>query len=168
MDSRDKLRQFRRDEEAAHAVRLANTPREIGAELIIPGLGLRRLQLVYVPSSDPGYAWGIRDPRGSLHLYQSEAICAGRQLQAKGYSQLDTPGDRLKEYPDTAWSVQLPIGPTRSNLGGLDGETWQLALCGDLHSRVRLEWWSKPPEQWQPLTALAAAMNEAFLRLSPA
>jgi hypothetical protein len=70
--------------------------------------------------------------------------------------------DGLRSFFDRLTSLTLPIAPDLSNMSGLDGETTQLALLGDLHSHVRFEWWSEYPPAWKPLVEIANEMLRAF------
>ncbi|MDG3002396.1 hypothetical protein [Paludisphaera mucosa] len=142
--------------------------RDFVEDVLVPGIGVRRLQVVLVPSFEQGFAWDVRVLGVTWRLFRSEISnedYSGPKLS--GYEELDASGDMLREYFDKLRTLTLPIGPLLNDMGGLDGTDYHLALFGDLQSEVRLRWWTESPPQWSPLVAIADDMIETFLRLRP-
>jgi hypothetical protein len=148
-------------------------PRELIEDVTFPGIGIRRVQLVFAPSFEPGFAWDIRvfgDEewwlfRSRLTELTEETVFEPTRLL--GYEQLDESGETLRAYFDRLQSLTLPIGPLFNGMSGIDGTSFHLALFGDQHSQVRFQWWSKPPPQWAPLIGVANEMIEGFVKLQP-
>jgi hypothetical protein len=83
-------------------------------------------------------------------------------LRVQGYEPVTFPSERLRGFFDRLVALSVPITPHLNNMGGLDGTVTQLTLFGDLHSRVKFQWWSDPPPGWAPLVRVAKEMIEAF------
>jgi hypothetical protein len=143
--------------------------RDLLKDVTRQGIGIRRLQLVFAPSFEPGFAWDIRLLGSVWRLFRSEVSDEdySELMRLTGYEELDAEDDMLRGYVDRLRALTLPIGPMLNDLGGLDGTSYHLALFGDLHSEVRFQWWSDSPPQWAPLVEIANEMIEAFLRLRP-
>ena len=158
-----KARQYQKQSEEAEAWHIARfEPRQIETDVDVPGIGLRRVQLVYAPSFDPGYSWDIRQLVDSFRLYRSHVSVADRDYVLKGYRQLDIPSDVLKQYFADLKSLTLSVEPVLNGMMGLDGPSYQLAIFGDMSSSVRFTWWSNPPSQWRRMADIAEYMIETF------
>jgi hypothetical protein len=151
-----------------------NTPRDLMEERVsIPGIGIRRVQVIFAPSFELGFAWDIRVfGDAEWRLFRSKIVEVteenlGEPTRIVGYEQLDISGDTLRGYFDRLMSLRLPIGPLLNGMSGLDGTSFHLALFGDMHSEIRFGWWSEPPPQWGPLIGVANEMIEGFLKLQP-
>lgn len=163
MGNRNRSRELRRQWEWEEAWRQARTePRPLTDDVRIPGIGSRRLQLVYLPPFSPGRSWDVRQPHGTWTLYASTVQTRGRDWNLVGYTPLEMGPERLAAFVRRAMALSMPVAPLLNGMAGLDGEIFQLALFGDLHSEVRFQWWSDPPPQWAPMVSLAAEMIEAF------
>lgn len=163
-------REYRKQEEHRVAWDQARTaPRDFVEDVFVPGIGARRLQVVFAPSFEQGFAWEVRILGSTWSLFRSAVSNDGPSGLAKltGYEELDCSEDLLKGYIEKLWALTLPIGPLRNNMGGADGTSYHLALFGDLLSEVRFQWWSESPPQWEPLVVTANDMIETFLRLQP-
>jgi hypothetical protein len=149
------------------------TPRDLLERVSIPGIGIRRVQVVITPAfGQPGFSWDVRVLGSDWRVFRSKfwvvtAESVHERDRLLGYEELDAEGDTLRTYFDRLRSLTLPIGPVFNGMGGLDGTSFHLALFGDLHSEVRFKWWSDPPPQWEPLIEIANEMIEAFLKLQP-
>jgi hypothetical protein len=143
--------------------RVKTEPRTLESEVRIPSaIGVRRLQVAHLPSFDPGSAWDVRELNGRWTLYGSSVIVTGTEHRLVGYQLLEIDGAKLSAFVDQARGLSLPVGPLINGMGGCDGTVYHLALFGDMFSEVRFQWWSDPPPQWRPLTALADKMIEVF------
>jgi hypothetical protein len=80
-----------------------------------------------------------------------------------GYDRVPFESERLREFFLRASALALPLGPDLSGDGGADGSVYQLGMFGDLHSEIRVQWWSEPPGHWRPLATMVAEMIHAFL-----
>jgi hypothetical protein len=132
------------------------------------GIGVRKVQVAFAPSFDPGFSWDIRLLGSSWRLFRAEVIDASPEELARlvGYEEIDAPGELLREFVGRLEAVSVPIGPLPDDLGGLDGAIFQLALFGGF-AEVRFQWWSVAPTQWAPLIEIADEMIKAFRRLRP-
>lgn len=161
-----KAREFAKQQELALAWKRAeNSIRDLSEDVFIPGIGLRRVQLVYAPSFKPGYSWDVRQLGNGCRIFRSEIIVENHQYKVSGYRELQANTDTLRDFLERLRKITLPIAPDFSGLGGLDGDSHQLAFIGDLHSEIRFQWWQKGPTHWQPLIAIADEMRSSFLRL---
>ena len=130
------------------------TPRDLIEDVTFPGIGIRRVQVVFAPSFEPGFAWDIRvfgDAEWWLFRSQLTEITEenlGEPSRLLGYEQLDVSGDTLRAYFERLRSLTLPIGPPFNGMAGLDGTSFHMALFGDQQSEIRFQWWSEPPPQW--------------------
>jgi len=132
----------------------------------VPGIGIRRLQVIFVPSFEKGFAWDMRTLGPTWKLFRSEASSDEEKLS--GYEEMDAGYDMLRGYFDKLRALTMPVGPLLlNNMGGADGTTYHLALFGDLYSEVRFRWWTDSPPQWAPLVEVVNDMIETFLRLRP-
>jgi hypothetical protein len=134
-------------------------------DVCIPGIGLRRLQVVRMPSFTIGYSWDIRQRDEHWRLFRGE-ISAGACL-VRGHTELDADSSTLGSLFDEVCALVLPLRPSLSNMGGLDGTLFQLAVFGDLSSALRIQWWSDYPEHWKSMVEIADRMMEYFDRLRP-
>jgi hypothetical protein len=163
-----KAREFFKQQEITAAWKQAETGvRELTEDLHIPGIGLRRIQLVHAPSFEIGYSWDLRVLDGDYRLFCSRIIEDDGRHKLSGYSELQVDVDAIKHFLERLGEIALPIAPDFSGNDGLDGTLRQLAFVGDLHSEVRFQWWSEYPAHWCVLVALADEMINSFLRLPP-
>src|SRR5258708_3979575 len=106
------------------------TPRDLIEDFTFPGIGIRRVQVVFAPSFEPGFAWDIRvfgDAEWRLFRSQLTEITEenlGEPSRLLGYEQLDVSGDTLRAYFDRLRSLTLPIGPLFNGMAGLDGTSF--------------------------------------------
>ena len=146
-------------------------PRDLLEDVTFPGIGIRKVQLVFAPSFEPGFAWDIRvSGDDAWRLFRSRVTELTEETvfeptRLLGYERLDISGDTLRAYFDQLQSLTLPIGRLFNGMSGLDGTSFHLALFGDQHSQVRFQWWTKPPPQWTPLIEVANEMIEGFVKL---
>jgi hypothetical protein len=75
-------------------------PRDLWERVYIPGIGIRRVQVVFAPTFEPGFAWDIRVRDSEWRVFRSkirertvENFHEGARLL--GYEELDTEGDKL-------------------------------------------------------------------------
>jgi hypothetical protein len=146
--------------------RARTTPRNFAQEVQAPGIGIRRLRVIFVPSFENGSAWGLRALGPAWKLFRS--VASSDEEMLSGYEEMDADGDMLRGYFDRLQALTLPIGPLLlNNMGGADGTTYHLALFGDLYSEARFRWWTDYPPQWTLLVDVVNDMIEAFLCLRP-
>ncbi len=148
-------------EEYLASIRRAKTEcRGITEDVHIAGIGLRRIQLTHEPSFSDGCAWDVRQQGEEWFVYRSTIQEGADSLI--GYDRLLSAPDRLKHMFDRLCSIEIPIAPDLSGMIGLDGESFELAICGDMFSSIRVKWWCDPPTQWQELATAAADMIAYF------
>lgn len=144
-------------------------PRDFFEDVHLPGTGMRRLQVAFVPSFGQGFAWDIRVWGSTWSLFRSAVSNdpSSEPMTLSGYEELDADGDMLRGCLDKVRALTLPVGPLFNNIGGADGTVYHLSIFGDLYSEVRFQWWTDFPPQWEPLVVIANDMIETFLRLRP-
>ena len=161
-----KAREFQlqreRDESKQARERAKTEARTPQANLSGPGIGIRRLQLVVLPSFQKGRAWEIREQAEAWTLYRSEAIQKGLSATLVGYEPVAVDGDTLKAVFQRVTTLSLPLKPDLSQHAGADGTLTQIAVFGDLYTEWRVQWWSRSPSQWKPLADLAEEMIALF------
>ncbi len=113
-------------------------PRSIAQEVHVPGIGVRRLQVVFVPSFEDGFAWDMRAVGLTWKLFRS--VASSDEDMLSGYEEMDAGSDMLRSYFERLQVLTLPIGPLLNDMGGVDGTTYHLALFGDLYSEARFQW----------------------------
>jgi hypothetical protein len=157
-------RELKRKWELAQAWEAARTvPRAFGEDVPVPGIGLRRVQVIVVASFSPSFAWEIREGGGSLRLYRSDVVGnTPRGLGLLGYDELEIRTGELRQHLDRLWTASISSGPTLNGMACLDGVGYELALFGDMHSQGRFKWWEEGPEQWRPMIDVVMEMIEAF------
>jgi len=159
--SREFLRQ-REDEAAWESVR--STARPADCDVDAPGVGARRLQLIVCSSfeyeDEP--AWEIRQLNDEWRLFRSEVVESFPNVQLVDYRRVPVEPAVLASFLSRVAALSLPIAPDLDGMAGVDGETWQLTLYGDMCSECRFQWWSSPPPHWEPLASFAAEMRDAF------
>jgi hypothetical protein len=128
----------------------------------VRGIGSRRLQLIVFPSFAESRAWEVRQLQKDWKLYRSRVIGDWPSVKLRGYDPLPIDPVVLSSFFSRVVSLSLPIAPDLSGWGGLDGTVTQLAVFGDVCSEWRFQWWSQPPSNWAPLTAIATEMEETF------
>jgi hypothetical protein len=168
----DRRREWLHEQEMEAAWhRARNAPRPLYEQPFIPGIGFRRLQVVYEPSLRAGHAWDILEQEHGLVAFSSSLITdfegrpAFENMRLVGYDHLDVPAEELRSYVERLARVSIPIWLPPLEHGGHDGETCEIGLFGDLFSALRLRWWSEPPQGWE---ALVEITNELIERLREA
>jgi hypothetical protein len=169
MGNRKSREHQKQEHERALWDRARTTPRDFVEDVLVHGIGIRRLQVIFAPSFEQGFAWDIRVLGSTWRLFRSEVSDEDYSKPAKllGYEELDASGDMLKGYFDKLQALTLPVGPLLNDMGGLDGTNYRLSLFGDLHSEVQFGWWTDSPPQWAPMVVIVNDMIETFLRLRP-
>lgn len=151
---------------------ISGDPRPIERDVSLSSIGgrmkgIRIFQIVFAPSFSQGYAWDIRRTKDDLRLYRSKVVFHNMQYMLKDYCQLDIASIKLDNYFNQLRKVSLSISPLyrdeELSTTGLDGEVYQLALFGEMHSSTRFIWWSHPPAQWNGLVAITNQMISEFL-----
>lgn len=137
--------------------------RGITEDVYIAGIGLRRIQIAHLPSFFDGCSWAVRQLGQDWFLYRSTIQESTNSLI--GYDRLLSNSGRLKDMFDNLCSIEMPIAPDLSGLGGLDGESFELAIYGDMSTSIRVSWWCNPPAKWQPLATTATDMIANFKSL---
>jgi hypothetical protein len=161
-----KAREFLKRQEMRAAWNCAETRiRELAEDICIPGVGLRRIQLVYAPSFEAGYSWDLRVLDHDYRLFVSQIIVENGRNRLSGYQELHADVAALKGFMERLRRISLPIEPDFSGGGGLDGTLFQFALIGDLHSEIRFQWWSEFPAHWRELVGIADEMIASFIPL---
>ena len=126
------------------------------------GIGSRRLQLIIAPSFEDVSVWEVRERGDEWQLVRPLVAAREPVLMVVGHELVPFASSALAAYFERVTAIHLPLRPDLSSLGGADGTMYELAVFGDLHSEWRFRWWSRAPEQWQPLVGLAAEMQTAF------
>ncbi len=164
-----KARELLRQKELTEAWERAQwVSRGLSQDVDVPGLGGRRVRVMYVPSFTKGYSWDIRILGAEMRLFYSEVVsCYNGSSVLRGYHEIQSNPEILARLFQRLLKVSLPIGPDLSGQGGLDGTLFRLSLFGDLSSKVSFEWWCEPPAQWGELGALVSEMIEIFSSWMP-
>lgn len=166
MGNKNRSRELLKQREIAEAFRHAQTEtRDITSDVFVPGIGVRRVQLVEMPSFSEGCSWDVRQVNDTWTLYRATTPVG--TAKAHGYTQQEASSERLQAYFDELCAINLPIKPDLSACAGADGETYQIAIFGDLGTTVRIQWWTDYPSQWNELVGVASRMISEFKRLSP-
>jgi hypothetical protein len=149
-----------REEHLANMRRAKMECRGITEDVQIAGIGLRRIQIAHMPSFFDGSSWDVRQLGEDWFLYRSTIQEDTNSLI--GYDRLLSDPGRLKEIFDSLCSIEMPIAPDLSGMGGCDGESFELAIYGDMFSSIRVRWWCDPRAQWQKLATTATDMIKYF------
>ena len=149
----------------ADLARAQTEERPIFADVFVRGAGVRRIQVVCMPSFDDGYSWDIRELNDSWLLYRG--VVSPDVQRVRGFDRLNADPQRLQAFFDELCATTLPVRPDLSGMNGLDGTMYQLALFGDLFSALRFEWWSDFPSHWKPLVQIADRMMDYFRECLP-
>ncbi len=153
----------------AENLRIAKTEnRRIDAYPFVAGIGIRRCQLVHSLAFETGYAWEIREmPDVGWYLYRS--VVQEDAETVVGFDRIICDSERLSGFFDQLCSLNLSLTPDLSGMIGLDGESYEIAICGDKFSTIRVKWWCDPPEQWQDLAKVVHKMLHEFnlLKIDP-
>ncbi|MEX1224099.1 MAG: hypothetical protein WEA31_06075 [Pirellulales bacterium] len=154
-------REFMKQRELfADVLRAKTQDRDVTADVHFLGVGVRRVQLLCMPSFGEGFSWDVRQLKEQWLLYRG--IVPSDVRCARGYDRLAADSRKLNDFFHELCAVTLPLKPNMSGTGGADGTLFQLAVFGDLHSRIRFEWWSEYPTQWKPLIEIAERMRKYF------
>ena len=156
--------QKRRDE-FQELLRSRVAERGITEDVPLRGIGIRRLQLVRMPSFSLGNSWDIRERDDRWRVFRADI--PHDLHRACGYTELMADSNELRSWFERVCSISIPLRPSLTGMGGYDGTTYQLSVFGDLHSSFGCQWWSEPPSQWKPLVRIANEMLTYFDSLSP-
>jgi len=158
-----KAREFQQQREREQAWERTRTEvRPVDAAVSGPGIGVRRLQLIVLPSLQKGQGWEVRQQAETWSLYRSEAVQKRLSATLVGYDLLTVDGAALKTLFQRVTTISLPLRPDLSQQAGADGTLTQMAVFGDLSTEWRVQWWSHSPPQWKPLADLAQEMIALF------
>jgi hypothetical protein len=157
---------MRQADEAAWK-RVRTQPRPARSAPVARGIGVRRLQLIVLPSFKQASVWDVRQvwapERGQeWQLIRPRVIATLPELLVVGHDSVAIPSAALAAFFERVTSLSLPLCPDLSGRGGLDGTRYELTVEGDLSSRWRFQWWSDGPVQWSPLVQLAEEMCAVF------
>lgn len=151
---------LQKDEDAAWE-RVHNEPRFATSDVHARGIGMRRLQLMILPSFEQASVWEVRQSQ-DWKLYRPRVIETYPEVVVVGHEQVPFESAALVAYLERVTALNLPLRPDQSGCGGLDGISYECAVFGDLSSAWRFRWWSTSPEHWRPLVELAEEMHQAF------
>lgn len=74
---------------------------------------------------------------------------------------------RWRALEEAAGKLLLPpLAFPKRQMAGLDGETFGVEQ-DFFHRRMRFEWWSRAPEDWEPLVAWVAQVRDFFEETLP-
>ncbi len=146
-----------------------STPRDVADDVCLPGIGLRRLQLVVAPALEPGYGWEARSLGSLWRLFRSDVVHEPDSVRPRlrGYLELEVNGEELQGIVHRLRSVSLPISPLGEDSGGSDGTTYQVALSGNAGSEARFRWWEAAPPAWRSLEEIVGEMIARFTSWTP-
>jgi hypothetical protein len=165
MGNRKSREQRKHEQDRALWDQARTTSRNFAQDVHAPGISIRKLQVIFVPSFEPGFSWDMRALGPAWKLFRS--VASSDENTLSGYEEMDAEGDRLRGYFDRLQALTLPIGPLLNDMYGADGTTYHLALFGGLYSESRFRWWTDHPPQWAPLVDVVNDMIQTFLRLHP-
>jgi hypothetical protein len=151
----------RDDEEAWRRVR--DEPRLAIDDVCARGIGMRRLQLLCLPSRVQPSAFEVRQTGSEWRLYGSRVAESWPAVRLIGYDLLPVDSETLAAFFSRITALSLPLVPILNHAGGADGTVFQLAVFGDLYSEWRFQWWSDAPPQWRPLVEIAQEMLRTFV-----
>ena len=148
--------------EHAENLRIAKTEiRRIDASPHVAGIGFRRCQLVHNPAFEAGYAWEICEmPNDGWYLYRS--VLQEDAESVVGFDRIICDSELLAGFFSQLCASNLSLTPELSGMIGLDGESYEIAICGDMFSSIRVKWWGGPPEQWEDLANVVHKMLREF------
>jgi hypothetical protein len=142
--------------------RLKSETRLAVDDVCASGIGIRRLQLLLLPSFDNPMAFEIRQAESEWRLFSSQVCETYPVPRLLGYEHVPFESEKLAAYFHKVVSLSLPLTPYLNDGCGLDGTSFHIGVFGDMHSEWRFVWWSNSPPQWQPLVDLANEMLSAF------
>jgi hypothetical protein len=142
--------------------RVRNEPRRAVDDVYARGIGIRRLQLLFLPSFADAVALEMRQAGTEWRLFSSRVSEPWPPLSLVGYDQVPFASDKLATYFARVTALSLPLAPYLNNSCGLDGTMFHLAVFGDMFSEWRFQWWSDSPPAWQPLVELTNEMLRMF------
>lgn len=142
--------------------RIRTQPRPAHSDAYARGIGVRRLQLIVVPSFEPATVWDVRQQGHEWQLIRPRVVATEPTMLVVGHDAVPLPSATLAAYFDRVTALTLPLRPDLSGYGGADGTLYELSVIGDLLSAWHFQWWSTWPEQWRPLVELAEEMHTAF------
>ena len=152
---------LKQDDDAAWR-RVRDEPRFAIDDVCARGIGMRRLQLIHLPSFSESVAFEIRQAGQEWRLFRSRVAESFPALRLVGYDQVHFDSEVLASLFARVTVLSLPLAPYLNNGCGLDGDLYHLAIFGDMYSEWRFKWWSESPPQWQPLVDLANEMLHLF------
>lgn len=118
-------------------------------------IGVRRIQIVKLPSFEPGATWDIRESGDTFYVYRSDISAHGMLIN---YTRLDYPSAQAATFLRKITKLKFKISPDFSSQGGVDGQKTEIAVFGDLQSGLRFCWWTQWPRNWKPLVDLTEKM----------
>lgn len=143
-------------------LRARNEPRLAIDDVHARGIGMRRLQLLCLPSFDESLAFEVRQASSEWRLYSSRIAESWPTLRLTGYDHIQIDSETLATFFSRVTALSLPLAPYLNDSLGLDGTMFHLAIFGDMFSEWRFQWWSDAPPQWQPLVEIANEMLHMF------
>lgn len=152
-----KLRQL----EEAEWELVRTQPRSAYADAHARGTGLRRLQLLILPSFETASVWEVRQGR-EWQLIRPRIVETEPALLVVGHEVVPFSSAALAAYFERVAALTLPLRPDLSGHGGADGTLYEMALFGDLYSEWRFRWWDDWPALWRPLVELADELHTSF------
>jgi hypothetical protein len=152
---------LQREDDAAWR-QVYNEPRLAIDDVHARGIGMRRLQLLCLPSFDEPMAFEIRQAGDEWRLFRSRVVESWPTLRLVGYEEISMASNKLAALFARATSLSLPLAPYLNGCGVIDGTTYHLAVFGDMSSEWRIQWWSESPPQWRPLVELVKEMLDLF------
>lgn len=150
----------REDDEAW--LRVRNEPRLAIDDVHARGIGMRRLQLLCLPSFDDPQAFEMRQAGLEWRLYSSRVAESWPTLRLTGYDHIQVDSETLASFFSRVSALSFPLVPYLNDSCGLDGTMFHLAVFGDMFSEWRFQWWSNSPPQWQPLVEISNEMLRVF------
>lgn len=107
--------------------------RGLDEDVQVPGIGIRRVQIIVMPAFSAWFSWDIHERDGCLRLYRSsvEVKAPSSALSLLGYDELEFKSRELRRYLDRIWSVSIPLRPDLSERQVRDGVGYELVLFGD-------------------------------------
>jgi len=132
-----KAREFMKKKEIQDALdSIKTTYRDIYDDVLLPGLGYQRIQLLYVPSFEDAKWWEIRQLKDEWQLYRSRVVYDHVENCEKliDYEKISIRSNVLQKYFEKACEISISIKPLLTNTIGLDGNTTEFSIPGDVSS----------------------------------
>ena len=159
-----RARQFQKaEQERLDWQQVETQGRHISESANARGIGFLRLQVICIPSFEPGNCWEVRSLGEVWRLFRSDASAEGEWLM--GYEELEVEAAILRRYMKLLGILSLPLGLSEEWSMGLDGTQFQLAISSRPNIEVRFRWSESPPVEWAPLGVIVREMIEVFGQL---